>query len=175
MDVLVSFSSNSGSEAVSSLLTGLNEDSGIFLVIPVGLFILRATGSLLFLSFAGGDKARLVAPSHCDAAWAAVQHGITAAFAFEALQAAVEGVAKRTSQVACCAYRSQAREPVVMHPRVWDHEVPLVMSQVIQATGRRILHTWVVAPLDVHLHVFWRTTLLFCVLWGFSPLRHLAK
>ena len=39
-----------------------------------------------------------------------------------------------------------AREPVVMHPRVWDHEVPLVMSQVIQATGRRILHTWVVAP-----------------------------
>ena len=36
-----------------------------------------------------------------------------------------------------------AREPVVMHPRVWDHEVPLVLSQVIQATGRRILHTWV--------------------------------
>ena len=68
-----------------------------------------------------------------------------------------------------------AREPVVMHPRVWDHEVPLVMSQVIQATGRRILHTWLVAPLDVHLHVFWRATLLFCVPWGFSPLRHLAK
>ena len=36
----------------------------------------------------------------------------------------------------------------LLHPRVWDHEVPLVMSQVIQATGRRILHTWVVAPLD---------------------------
>ena len=48
-----------------------------------------------------------------------------------------------------------AREPVVMHPRVWDHEVPLVMSQVIQATGWRIVHTWVVAPLDVHLHVCW--------------------
>ena len=42
-----------------------------------------------------------------------------------------------------------------MHPRVWDHEVPLVMSQVIQATGWRIVHTWVVAPLDVHLHVRW--------------------
>ena len=38
-----------------------------------------------------------------------------------------------------------AREPVVMHPRLWDHEVPLVMSQVFQATGQRILHTWVVA------------------------------
>ena len=46
-----------------------------------------------------------------------------------------------------------AREPVVMHPTVWDHEVPLVMSQVIQATGRRILHTWVVAPLDVDLRI----------------------
>ena len=50
-----------------------------------------------------------------------------------------------------------------MHPTVWDHEVPPVMSQVIQATGRRILHTRLVAPLDVDLHIFWRTTLLFCV------------
>ena len=49
MDVLVSFSSSSGSEAVSSLLTELNDDSGIFLVIPIGLFILRATGLLFFV------------------------------------------------------------------------------------------------------------------------------
>ena len=49
MDVLVSFSSSSGSEAVSSLLTELNDDSGIFLVIPIGLFILRATGSLFLV------------------------------------------------------------------------------------------------------------------------------
>ena len=49
MDVLVSFSSSSGSEAVSSLLTELNDFSGIFLVVPIGLFILRATGSLLFV------------------------------------------------------------------------------------------------------------------------------
>ena len=27
----------------------LNDDSGIFLVVPIGLFILRATGSLLFV------------------------------------------------------------------------------------------------------------------------------
>ena len=107
MDVLVSFSGSSGSEAMSSLLTELNDDSGIFLVIPIGL--LRATGSMFFLSFTGGDNARLVAPSHCDAAWAAVQHGITAAFAFEALQAAVEGVSKRASQVGCCAYRSHGK------------------------------------------------------------------
>ena len=93
------------------------------------------------MSFAGGYKARLVAPSHCDAAWAAAQHGITAAFAFEALQAAVEGVAVKLVVVLT---GHTAREPVVMHPRVWDHEVPLVMSQVIQATGRRILHTWLV-------------------------------
>ena len=49
MDILVSFSSSSGSEAVSSLLTELNGDSAIFLVIPIGLFILRATDSLLFV------------------------------------------------------------------------------------------------------------------------------
>ena len=49
MDVLVSFPSSSGSEAVSSLLTVPNDDSGIFLVVPIGLFILRATGSLLFV------------------------------------------------------------------------------------------------------------------------------
>ena len=47
MDVLVSFSSSSGSEAVSSLLSELNDDSGIFFVVPIGL--LRATGSLLFV------------------------------------------------------------------------------------------------------------------------------
>ena len=49
MDVLVSFSSSSGSEAASSLLTELNGDTGIFFVIPIRLFILRATGSLLFV------------------------------------------------------------------------------------------------------------------------------
>ena len=42
MDVLVSFSSSSGSEAVSSLLTELNEHSGIFLVIPIRLFIFES-------------------------------------------------------------------------------------------------------------------------------------
>ena len=57
MDVLVSFSSSSGSEAVSSLLSVPNDDSGMFLVMPIALFIseaVRATGSLL-LSFASGD------------------------------------------------------------------------------------------------------------------------
>ena len=63
--------------AVSSLLTELNDDSGVFLKVPIGLFILRATGSLL-LSFAGGDTASLVGPSHSGAAWASVQHRITA-------------------------------------------------------------------------------------------------
>ena len=77
---VVSYSSSSGSEAVNSLLTVPNDDSGIFLLIPIGLFIskaVRATGSLL-LSFAGGDTASLVGPSHSGAAWAAVQHRITA-------------------------------------------------------------------------------------------------
>ena len=44
------------------LLTGLNDDSGIFSVIPIALFIskaVRATGSLL-LSFSGGDTAGLM-------------------------------------------------------------------------------------------------------------------
>ena len=38
-----------------------------------------------------------LAPIHCDAAWAAVRHGITAAFAFETLRAAVEGVEEGVS------------------------------------------------------------------------------
>ena len=40
--------------------------------------------------------------------------------------------------------RSRRCRPVVMHPRVWDHEVPLVMSQVIQATdgGFCTLGSW---------------------------------
>ena len=66
MDVVVSFSSSSGSEAVSSLLIVPNDDSGILSVIPIALFgseAVRATGSLL-LSFAGGDTASLVGPSH---------------------------------------------------------------------------------------------------------------
>ena len=33
--------------------------------------------------------------------------------------------------------------PVVLYLEVCDHEVPLGMSPVIQATGRRIVHTWV--------------------------------
>ena len=32
---------------------------------------------------------------------------------------------------------------VVVYLEVCDHEVPLVMSPVIQATGRRIVHNWV--------------------------------
>ena len=32
---------------------------------------------------------------------------------------------------------------VVVYLEVCDHEVPLGMSPVIQATGRRIVHTWV--------------------------------
>ena len=89
MDVLVSFSSSSGSEAVSSLLTELNDSHWTV--------YFESDRFAAFLSFDGGDKARLVAPSYCDAAWAAVQHGITAAFAFEALQAAVEGVEEGVS------------------------------------------------------------------------------
>ena len=37
----------------------------------------KVTGSLL-LSFAGGDTACLVGPTHSDPAWAALQHGIPA-------------------------------------------------------------------------------------------------
>ena len=33
--------------------------------------------------------------------------------------------------------------PVVVFLEVCDHEVPLGMSPVIQATGRRIVHAWV--------------------------------
>ena len=50
-----------------------NDDSGILSVIPSALFISKAvgaTGSPL-LSFAGGDTASLLGPSHSDAAWAA--------------------------------------------------------------------------------------------------------
>ena len=38
-----------------------------------------------------------VETTHGDAAWAAVQHGISAAFASEALRAAVEGVEEGAS------------------------------------------------------------------------------
>ena len=60
LDVVVSFSSSSGSETVSSLLSVPNDDSGMFSVMPIALFIseaVRATGSLL-LSFAGGDTSQ---------------------------------------------------------------------------------------------------------------------
>ena len=56
-----------------------------------------------------------------------------------------------------------AGEPVVMHPRVWDHEVPLVMSQVIQATGQRIVHTWV--WLHLLLTFIYSGEPLFCSAW----------
>lgn len=49
-------------------------------------------------------------------------------------------------------------EPVVVYPEVCNHEVPLVMSPVMQATGWRIVLTWGMAPLDVDLHVYWGTT-----------------
>ena len=67
--------------AVSLLLTVPNDDSGILSVIPSALFIskaVRATGSL-HLSIAGGDTPSLVEPSHSDAVWAALQHGVSAA------------------------------------------------------------------------------------------------
>ena len=48
-----------------------------------------------------------------------------------------------------------AGEPVVVCPEVCNHEVPLVMSPVMQATGFRIVLTWSMAPLNVDLHVFW--------------------
>ena len=53
-------------------------------VIPIALFIskaVRATGSLL-LSFAGGDTASLLGPSHSDAAWASVQHASVLCLSF---------------------------------------------------------------------------------------------
>ena len=73
IDVVVSFSS-------SSLFTEPYDDSGILSVIPIALFIsdvVRATCSLLW-SFAGGDTACLLETTHSDAAWSAVQHGISA-------------------------------------------------------------------------------------------------
>ena len=42
LDVVVSFSSSSGSETVSSLLSVPNDDSGMFLVMPIALFISEA-------------------------------------------------------------------------------------------------------------------------------------
>ena len=70
MDVVVSF--------LSSFLTVPNIDSGILSVVPIALFIsdaVRATGSLL-LSFASGDTACLLGPSHSDAAGVALAEGV---------------------------------------------------------------------------------------------------
>ena len=75
-------------------LTVPNDDSEILSVVPIDLFgseAVRVTGPLL-LSFAGGDTACLVGPTHSDPAWAALQHGIPAAFALAMWQFAVEGV-----------------------------------------------------------------------------------
>ena len=33
--------------------------------------------------------------------------------------------------------------PIVVYLEVYDHEVPLVISPVMQATGCQIVHTWV--------------------------------
>ena len=62
-----------------------------------GFKAVRATGSLL-LSFAGGDTASLVGPSHSDAAWAAVQHGISAALALAPWQFPGESVDEGASR-----------------------------------------------------------------------------
>ena len=44
---------------------------------------------------------------------------------------------------------------------------------MMQATGQRIVHTWVFAPLDVDLHIFWRTTsTVMRGPVGFGVLRH---
>ena len=51
-----------------------------------------------------------------------------------------------------------AGEPVVVYPEVCNHEVPLVMSPVMQATGWRIVLTWSMAPFDVDFYVYWGTT-----------------
>ena len=40
-----------------------------------------------------------------------------------------------------------AGEPVAGYAEVFIHEVPLVMSPVMQATGWRIVLTWIIAPL----------------------------
>ena len=80
-------------EAVGQL-TVPNDDSEILSVVPIDLFgaeAVRVTGSLL-LSFADGDTACLMGPTHSDPAWAALQHGIPATFALAMWQFAVEGV-----------------------------------------------------------------------------------
>ena len=43
---------------------------------------------------------------------------------------------------------------LVVSPEVCNHEFPLVMLPVMQATGWWIVLTWRMAPLDVDLHVF---------------------
>ena len=71
-----------------------NDDSGLLSVIPIALFgseAVRATGSLI-LSFAGGDTACLEATTHSDTAWAALQHGISVAFALATWRFAVDSV-----------------------------------------------------------------------------------
>ena len=50
------------------------------------------------LSFAGGDTACLVGATHRDAAWVALQQGISAAFALATWQFAVEGVDEGVSE-----------------------------------------------------------------------------
>ena len=65
-----------------------NDDSEILSVVLIAFFgseAVRVTGSLL-LSFAGGDTACPAGMSHSDAAWAALQHGISAAFALATWQ-----------------------------------------------------------------------------------------
>ena len=78
-----------------------NDGSGILSVISIALFgskAVRATGPLL-LSFAGGDTASPAGPSHSDAPWAAVQHGISAALALAPWQFPGEGADEGASRL----------------------------------------------------------------------------
>ena len=129
------FSSSSGSEEVSSLLSVPNVDSGILSVIPIALFIseaVRATASLL-LSYTGGDKACLVGTTHSYSAWAALQHGISAVFALAKWQFTAEGVDEGVSE------RSTEFGHQWFHvARVHDHSplpVTLLDSYAFYATG----------------------------------------
>ena len=56
-----------------------------------------------------------------------------------------------------------AREPVVMFPVVNDHEVSVGDVSSDAGDGMADCAHLGLVPLDVHLHAFWRTTLLFSV------------
>ena len=58
-----------------------------------------------------------------------------------------EGQAKLDEELISCT----AGETVAGYPEVCIHEVPPVMSPVMQTTGWRIVLTWIMAPLVVLL------------------------